>query len=414
TETDSSCEELQEGRVSPDVIKYEFSYCGLSETHCEVVASALKSNPSHLRELDLSGNYLQDSGVKLLCSGLKSPNCRLETLSLWGCSLSEISCSSLASALKSNPSHLRRLDLSNNKLQDSGVKLLCEGLQSPNCRLETLRSVLFFSVCALGAQIQPDRRLIEISCSSLASALKSNPSHLRELDLSNNKLQDSGVKLLCEGLQSPNCRLETLSLWSCSLSEISCSSLASALKSNPSHLRELNLSNNKLQDSGVKLLSEGLQSPNCRLETLRSVLFFSVCNDKVSLLILGTHSLIGPSYVVCYHLIDHSLYSHLLFRMRGCSLSEISCSSLASALKSNPSHLRELDLNDNKLQDSGVKLLCDLQENPDYRLETLMLEIYLGPDIVFVWETLEAKYFQTGCWYKVVIFIVLHFCVCQF
>uniref|UniRef100_A0A3Q3LVG7 NACHT domain-containing protein n=1 Tax=Labrus bergylta TaxID=56723 RepID=A0A3Q3LVG7_9LABR len=126
-----------------------FFYCGLSETHCEVVASALKCNPSHLRELDLSGNKLQDSGVKLLCSGLQSPNCRLETLSLRSCSLSEISCSSLASALKSNPSHLRELYLNDNNLQDSGVKLLSEGLQSPNCRLETLRSVLFFSVCVL-------------------------------------------------------------------------------------------------------------------------------------------------------------------------------------------------------------------------------------------------------------------------
>ncbi|XP_045070469.1 ribonuclease inhibitor-like [Coregonus clupeaformis] len=42
--------------------------CELTDTSCEPLASALSSNPSHLRELDLSNNDLKDSGVKLLSS----------------------------------------------------------------------------------------------------------------------------------------------------------------------------------------------------------------------------------------------------------------------------------------------------------------------------------------------------------
>ncbi|XP_060939092.1 NLR family CARD domain-containing protein 3-like, partial [Limanda limanda] len=115
--------------------------CRLAETRWGVVVSAMKSNPSHLRELDLSENDLQDSAVKMLCSGLESPNCRLETLRLSLCGLTEISCSSLASALRSNPSHLRELDLRGNNLQDSGVKELLDLQQSSTYRLETVRAV---------------------------------------------------------------------------------------------------------------------------------------------------------------------------------------------------------------------------------------------------------------------------------
>uniref|UniRef100_A0A674MDF4 NACHT domain-containing protein n=1 Tax=Takifugu rubripes TaxID=31033 RepID=A0A674MDF4_TAKRU len=114
----------------------------LLKSHWEVVASAMTSNPSHLRELSLIRNQsLRDDAVKLLSSAMMHPNCRLETLRLSDCSLSEISCGSLASALWSNPSHLRVLDLSWNQLKDPAVKLLCGFLQDPLCKLETLRSV---------------------------------------------------------------------------------------------------------------------------------------------------------------------------------------------------------------------------------------------------------------------------------
>ncbi|XP_034555415.1 NLR family CARD domain-containing protein 3-like, partial [Notolabrus celidotus] len=111
--------------------------------------------------------------------------------------------------------------------------------------------------------------LSERSCEALSSVLSSQSSSLRELDLCNNHLQDSGVKTLSAGLKSPQCKLETLRLSGCLITEEGCASLASALKSNPSHLRELDLSYNHPGDSGVDLLSSGLEDPLCSLKTLR-------------------------------------------------------------------------------------------------------------------------------------------------
>ncbi|XP_077950434.1 protein NLRC3-like isoform X2 [Gasterosteus aculeatus] len=119
--------------------KVLLSDCNLSQRSCEALSSVLSSQSSSLRELDLSYNGLQDSGVKLLSAGLESPHCDLETLRLSGCLITEEGCSSLASALSSNPSHLIELDLSYNHPGDSGVKLLSAGLENPHWRLETLR-----------------------------------------------------------------------------------------------------------------------------------------------------------------------------------------------------------------------------------------------------------------------------------
>ncbi|KAL7875402.1 hypothetical protein AOLI_G00103650 [Acnodon oligacanthus] len=232
--------------------KAQLAFCNLGGEACEILSSVLQSNSS-LKELDLSNNDLQDSGVKLLSVGLKSSHCTLEILRLASCNLGGEACEILSSVLQSNSS-LKELDLSSNDLQDSGVKLLSVGLKSSHCTLEILR----LASCNLGGE----------ACEILSSVLQSNSS-LKELDLSSNDLQDSAVKLLSVGLKSSHCTLEILSLLGCMVTVEGCSSLASALNSNPSHLRELDLSYNHPGESGVKLLSELLEDPHCALEKLQ-------------------------------------------------------------------------------------------------------------------------------------------------
>ncbi|XP_051718219.1 NACHT, LRR and PYD domains-containing protein 3-like isoform X5 [Ctenopharyngodon idella] len=233
--------------------KLWLSKCGVMNEGCAALTSALRSNPSHLRHLDLSGNKLGDSAVTLLSGVLENPHCKLEILWLYNCGFTDKGCAALASALRSNPSHLRELNLFSNKIGKS-VNLLSAVLEDPQCKLEELG----LSKCGVTDE----------GCAALASALRSNPSHLRLLSLSKNKLRDSAMKLLSAVLEDPDCNLKILRLRDCSVTANGYAALASALRSNPSHLRELDVSGNKLGQSEVKLLSDMKHDPHYKLKRL--------------------------------------------------------------------------------------------------------------------------------------------------
>ncbi|XP_066527606.1 NLR family CARD domain-containing protein 3-like [Hoplias malabaricus] len=113
--------------------------CNLTTKSCAALASALSSNSSSLRELNLSGNILEDLGVKLLCTGLENPLCKLEKLGLAGCRITDEGCAALASALKSNPFHLRELNLDANTPGKLGKNLLSDLQKDPLFKLQILR-----------------------------------------------------------------------------------------------------------------------------------------------------------------------------------------------------------------------------------------------------------------------------------
>ncbi|XP_067916194.1 NACHT, LRR and PYD domains-containing protein 3-like isoform X2 [Heterodontus francisci] len=89
----------------------------------------------------------------------------------------------------------------------------------------------------------------------------------QELRLGINKLGDSGVKLLSAALRNPDCKIQELGLNENGLTDSSAEDLTSTFCTNRS-LTVLDLGNNKLGDSGIKLLSVTLRKPDCGIEEL--------------------------------------------------------------------------------------------------------------------------------------------------
>uniref|UniRef100_A0A8D2B0Q0 NACHT, LRR and PYD domains-containing protein 3 n=1 Tax=Sciurus vulgaris TaxID=55149 RepID=A0A8D2B0Q0_SCIVU len=243
------CETLQQPGCN--IQRLWLGRCGLSHLCCFDISLVLSSNQK-LVELDLSDNALGDFGVRLLGVGLKHLLCRLQKLWLVSCCLTSACCQDLAAVLSASRS-LTRLYIGENALGDAGMRILCETAKHPQCSLQKLGLV--------------NSGLTSACCSALSSVLRTNRS-LTHLYLRGNALGDAGLKLLCEGLLLPSCRLQVLELDNCSLTSHCCWDLSMILTSNRS-LQKLSLGNNDLGDLGVMMLCEVLRQRGCLLRNLQ-------------------------------------------------------------------------------------------------------------------------------------------------
>ncbi|XP_041959951.1 NACHT, LRR and PYD domains-containing protein 12-like isoform X2 [Alosa sapidissima] len=261
-------------------------FCGVRDEGWCTLVSALSSNPSHLRELTLTGDQPRSSGIRQTAEFLENPLCKLNIIKLSYCGIEAEACSALAASLLSHPSAIRELGLSHNSPGDAGAASLASLIKEPRCKLETL----WMKNCGIE----------EAGFVALATALRSNPSHLQVLNLSSNDPGEAGVKELAKFLKEPHCQLEILRLNECGIRRESvcvcvcvfnkcvcvcvcvcvslcrlnecgirregCVCVVSALRSNPLHLQELSLLQNNLGDI---CLGELLNDPHYRLHTLQ-------------------------------------------------------------------------------------------------------------------------------------------------
>ncbi|XP_059578513.1 ribonuclease inhibitor isoform X2 [Alligator mississippiensis] len=444
---DIECQELSGSRWTElvssmkDCKAIRLDYCKLSRSHCEDLCSVLSTNQS-LKELKLDHNELKDEGVEVLCKGLLTPSCNLELLWLENCNLTGACCESLRSVLSAKPS-LTDLHLSRNKLDTSGGKVLCQGLLDANCKAqslvmrscelrgdnaEMLTSILskatlkkldisnnklgdaaIKQLCQGLMDPNSNLQLLHLencditadSCGDLATVLSTKPL-LLDLAVGKNNIGDAGFTLLCKGLVYPNCNIQKLCLDTCGMTADSCGDLATVLSTNPS-LLDLALDNNNIGDVGLILLCKGLIHPKCNIqklwlkecgltsaccESLRSVL-----STKQSLkhLEIGSNRLKDEgAKLICEGLLDTNCNLETIW-LGESELTAACCDSLAAVIRTKQC-LRYLGLDLNRLENEGVRKLCEAVRSPNCKLKYLMLyDIYWSSEVEAELRALEES-----------------------
>jgi hypothetical protein len=281
----------------PNLTNLSITDSKLEETHLLHIVKLI-DYLKNLKFLDLSGNNLGQSGVKLLAESLKSnrsllslylnknniesnggfyladsiiKNETLEKLSLSGNKINDNGLSSLLTVLSNNNKTIKYLDLSDNQLLNSDLQSISE-LITQNHTLNILNisnnHIDAVSSHLIGLSLRHNSNLSIIYLQNTNLNEESAPlllknladSKICEIYLDDNPFGEIGAILLANVLKSNN-SIRFVSLRKCNLSSLSLSCLSKVLETNTG-LEGLNLEENSFDEQSLTVLEKVIKKKN--------------------------------------------------------------------------------------------------------------------------------------------------------
>ncbi|KAL7555366.1 hypothetical protein ACA910_020236 [Epithemia clementina (nom. ined.)] len=320
---------------------------GLTSESGESLAKILDIVGS-LRELDLSDNKVEADGLKKLARALATERCTLRTLNLFNNHLGKGCVKQLAIILLRNRS-ITSLNLGKNRLNNK--KCITE-LSNALCHNEFLQR-LDLSQNKMG----------NAGATQLADILNPHKSScpLQELNLTNNNLTDSGVEhIIGTMIGCGNTRLEKLVLSHNKLTSDGVKYCALYLERSHT-IRELVLSSCHVEDQGVELLCKGL-----------SCIEFCGSSSRLRRLDLSWNRIHNSGAMHLAEMLENDCdleYLNLASNAIGSAGAQAFCFALRSNLT-----LQELDLAGNQIGNFGAVRLAEFVCDDDFALKTLKWE----------------------------------------
>ena len=212
----------------------------ITEEAADDIAAVVQQN-SKLRLLNLSDNDLKTDGIVKIARALKKIS-SLNGLYIGKNSITEEAADDIADLLLSN-NKLQMLDLSRNYIKTAGIIKVARALQK---------------VSSLTGLYVSENNITKEAADDIATVILNNTS-LRTLDINRNKLQTIGIIKLARALQNIS-SLTRLCVNCNSITEEAGDQIASVVLNNSNMLQTLDLGCNDLKTAGIVKVAKALQN----------------------------------------------------------------------------------------------------------------------------------------------------------